>query len=377
MKTSTKKAILKALSAVSVIALVIILTTGCGNTNTEPEIARLTRPNEQTTDIEEKPETTATQQITTTAATTNAATTVTDKPPEDDKIVVGIINNPPSDSGYREKNVRDFEAVFHSENGYEAKTFYSLSNDEQILAAETFIADGVDYLLISAASSYGWDDVLASAKEAGIKVILFDRMIDTDEDNYEAAVISDIANQGEIAVEWLLAQNLEEYNVIHIQGAWGSDAQIGRSAALDEQFASGKMNKVVQTSIYWDESEAKAIVESVMNSGVDFNVIYAENDGMARGAVAALDEAGITHGLNGKVTIISFDCNKWALREVLAGNWNCDIQCGPFQAEDVHILIKMLERGETLTEKIIFTEEKAFDAATITQEDVDMYGLGE
>ena len=45
---------------------------------------------------------------------------------------------------------------------------YSLKNDEQLNAATQFITDGVDYLLISAAATDGWDSVLASAKEAGI-----------------------------------------------------------------------------------------------------------------------------------------------------------------------------------------------------------------
>ena len=51
------------------------------------------------------------------------------------EITVGIVNNPPSESGYREANVKDFEKVFTAENGYEAKTFYSLKNDEQLNAA--------------------------------------------------------------------------------------------------------------------------------------------------------------------------------------------------------------------------------------------------
>jgi simple sugar transport system substrate-binding protein len=298
-------------------------------------------------------------------------------PAASEKIVVGIVNNPPSESGYREANVKDFEKVFSAENGYEAKTFYSLQNDEQLNAAQQFITEGVDYLLISAAATTGWDSVLASAKEAGIKVFLFDRMIDTDESNYEAAVVSDMAKEGETAVAWLLAQNLPEYNIIHIQGAMGSDAQLGRTGALDEQFASGKMNKVVQQTASWDEAEAKSIVESVINSGEKFNVIYAENDGMAKGAVAALDENGITHGLKGDVKIMGFDCNKWALRELLAGNWNYDGQCSPFQAEVISGMIKDLEAGKTITQKKIITEEKGYDAATITQADIDSIGLGE
>ena len=291
-----------------------------------------------------------------------------------DTVKVGVVNNPPSESGYRAANVADFESVFTAENGYEMSPFYSLKNDEQLAAAQSFITDGVDVLLISAAETTGWDEVLTAAKEAGIKVYLFDRMIDVPEDLYEAAVVSDMAKEGETAVNWLLEQGLEEYNVIHIQGAMGSDAQIGRTGALDAQFESGKMKKVAQQTATWDEAEAKKIVESVINSGEKFNVIYAENDGMAKGAVAALDENGITHGVNGDVIIMGFDCNKWALKELKAGNWNYDGQCSPFQAQIISDLIKS---GETPAEKKIINEEKGFDAKTITDEDIATYGLGE
>ena len=293
---------------------------------------------------------------------------------KDGLIKIGVVNNPPSESGYREANVKDMETVFSKENGYDLKTFYSKVNDEQLQAAKGFITDGVDYLLISAAETTGWDDVLKKAKDAGVKVYIFDRKIAVDESLYEAAVVSDMAKEGETAVNWLLSQNLPEYNVIHIQGAMGSDAQVGRTGALDAQFASGKMKKVVQQTAGWDEAEAKKIVETVINSGEDFNVIYAENDGMAKGAVAALDENGITHGVNGKVIVIGFDCNKWALRELLAGKWNYDGQCSPFQAKIISDLIKS---GTTPSQKLIINEEKGFDAKTITENDINTYGLGD
>ena len=299
----------------------------------------------------------------------------------DDPIKVGVVNNPPSESGYREANVNDFVSVFTAENGYDAKFFYSIKNDEQLSAARQFITDGVDYLLISAAETTGWDAVLKDAQEAGIGVFLFDRMIDCDPALFEAAVVSDMAKESETAVNWLLEQKLDAYNVIHIQGAMGSDAQLGRTGALDEQFASGKMTKVVQQTATWDEAEAKKIVESVINSGDAFNVIYAENDGMAKGAVAALDEAGITHGVDKDVIVMGFDCNKWALRELQAGNWNYDGQCSPFQAQVISDMIHVLEAGgsiEGLNEsKQIISVEKGFDARTITEDDILTYGLGE
>ncbi len=292
-------------------------------------------------------------------------------------IKVGIINNPPSESGYRAANVADFEKVFTKANGYEVSTFYSLKNDEQLNAASQFITDGVDYILVSAAATDGWASVLTRAKEAGIKVFLFDRMLKASDSLYEAAVVSDMANQGTTAVAWLKAQKLPEYNVIHIQGAMGSDAQIGRTAALDKEFKSGTMKKVVQQTATWDEAEAKKIVESVINSKKKFNVVYAENDGMAKGAVAALDEAGITHGVGKKVVVMGFDCNKWALRELLAKRWNYDGQCSPFQASVIDGMIKKLEKGEKLATKKVISEEKGFDAKTITQKDIDTYGLGQ
>ena len=284
-------------------------------------------------------------------------------------IKVGIVNNPPSESGYRAANCADMEKVFSTANGYQAYTFYNIKNDEQLNAASQFITDGVDYLLISAAATDGWDGVLKRAKEAGIKVFLFDRMINVSDDLYECAVVSDMAEEGKSAVQWLKDQKFPVYNVVHIQGAMGSDAQIGRTGALDKEFKAGTMKKVVQQTATWDESEAKKIVESVINSGAKFNVIYAENTGMAKGAVAALDEAGITHGPKGDVAIMAFDCDSWAMRDLQAGNWSFIQQCSPFQAELIDSYIKA---GKVPAKKVI-NPERGFDAKTVTDADIAKY----
>ena len=104
-------------------------------------------------------------------------------------------------------------------------------------------------------------------------------------------------------------------------------------------------------------------------------MIYAENDDMAKGAVQALDKANISHGVGKDVIVMGFDCNKWALEELLAGNWNYDGQCNPFQASYIDAIIKDLENGKAPSSKVIVMDEKGFDAATITQEDVDNYGI--
>lgn len=292
-----------------------------------------------------------------------------------DLIKVGIINNDPNESGYRTANDKDLKAKFTEENGYDAQFAYSLKNDEQITAAKKFVQDGVDYLLISAADTAGWDSVLKDAQAEGIQVILFDRTIDADESLYAASIVSDMDKEGETAVNWLKDQALSEYNIIHIQGVMGSAAQQGRTGTLDEAVKSEGWKLVTQQTAEWNAEKAQQIVQSVIDSGEKFNVIYAENDDMAKGAVAALDKANISHGVGKDVVVMGFDCNKWALEELLAQNWNYDGQCNPFQASYIDEVIQKLEAGEEIEEKTIIMDEKGFDATTITQDDVDQYGI--
>ncbi len=311
----------------------------------------------------------------TTAETSDSSDTSSSSSASGDTIKVGIINNDPNESGYRTANDKDLKAMFCAENGYDASFAYSLKNDEQITAAQKFIQDGVDYLLLSAADTSGWDSVLKDAQDAGIQVILFDRTIDADPSLYAASIVSDMDKEGETAANWLKDQNLGEYKIIHLQGVMGSAAQQGRSGALDTLAKENGWTIVTQQTAEWNAEKAQQIVQSVIDSGESFNVIYAENDDMAKGAVEALDKANISHGVGKDVVVMGFDCNKWALEELLNKNWNYDGQCNPFQASYIDEVIKKLENGETLSEKTIIMEEKGFDASTITQDDVDNYGI--
>jgi len=160
----------------------------------------------------------------------------------------------------------------------------------------------------------------------------------------------------------------------------GTAAQVGRTKALVDKVAADEKWKLVgdkSQSAEWNAEKAQQIVEAAISAGDKFNVIYAENDDMAKGAVAALDKAGMTHGKDGDVIIMGFDCNKWALKEVLAGTWNFDGQCNPIQSPYIDEVIKTLEDGGSVAEKQIIVEEKIFDCDTITEQDVQDFGIGE
>lgn len=288
-------------------------------------------------------------------------------------INVGIVNLPPEESGYRQANVEDMNEVFSRENGYDAKQTNTADNSEQMAAARGYIRDGVDYLLISAANASGWDDVLQSAKRAGVKVILFDREIDTDPSNYEAALLSDMYFEGDLAVEWVLDNVTEPINLILIRGQMGSAAEIGRSAAVLNAEKEGKLTIVADGTggDTWSPEEARKVVEAAIAAKKDFNVIYAQNDGMAQGAVQALQAAGISHGKDGKVKIIGFDFNRFALRNVQAGYWDADVQCNPRQASVIEEWI----RSGNIPQGIVYQEEIVLTTDTITDEDIEKHGI--
>jgi simple sugar transport system substrate-binding protein len=294
-------------------------------------------------------------------------------------IKVGIVNLPPEESGYRQANVEDMNNVFSKANGYDAKQTNTGDNSEQIAAAQGYIRDGVNYLLISAANASGWDNVLKSAKDAGVTVFLFDRTIDTDPSNFQAALVSDMPSQGANSVKWLLSQGLSEYNVVLIRGQLGSSAELGRSGALLDAQKAGKVNIVADGTggDSWSLEEARKVVEAAITAGKDFNVIYAENDGMAQGAVQALDAAGITHGKDGKVKIMGYDFNRWALRNIQAGYWDYDQQSSPRQAAEISKWIKAQVAGKSIPSGIVYVKEIGVSTSTVTDEIIQNLGIND
>ena len=98
-----------------------------------------------------------------------------------------------------------------------------------------------------------------------------------------------------------------------------------------------------------------------------FNVVVCQNDNEAYGAMDAMDAAGITYGVDGDVTLISFDATHDGLQYTLDGKINCDVECNPIQAETVKGVIEKMQAGEDY-EKTTLVEDQAFVAPGIESE---------
>ena len=286
---------------------------------------------------------------------------------ESDLVVVGF-SQVGSESDWRKANTISMENAFSAENGYRLILDDAQQKQErQITAIRNFINQGVDYIVLAPITMEGWDTVLTEAKAAGIPVIIVDRMVDTDDpDLFTCWVGSDTRREGDTAVQWMEKNLSGPLRIVHLQGNIGSSAQAGRTDGLDAGLQAHKdWELVFRAPGDFVQAKGQELMEEVLEKGIDFNVIYAENDNMAYGAVNALKNHDIVPGKD--VTIISFDAAHDALHMVLSGELNLDVECNPLHGPRVRALIEQLRAGKT-PQKYTYVEEVYFDAENLTEQ---------
>lgn len=297
------------------------------------------------------------------------------EPPAEQLIVVGV-SQVGAESDWRVANSESLKAVFTEENGYRLLFEDARQKQEnQIAAIRRFIQQQVDYIVLMPLCETGWDSVLQEAKEAGIPVILVDRMADVeDETLFAAHVGSDFRRQGDTAISWLEQENARlgrtKLDIIHIQGTLGSTAQLGRTQALEEAVAAHEDWRLL---FQFDGDFTQAKTYEVMGaylSGPDapenIDVVYCENDNEAFGAIQALEEAGYTCG-DGGVTIISFDAARNGLRYCLEGKISLVVECNPLLGPLAEESVRMLEEGR-VPEKHRYIDEQYFTRDALSAE---------
>ena len=286
----------------------------------------------------------------------------------DEAIVVGF-SQVGAESDWRNTNTRSMQDALSVRNGYRLIFDDSQQKQQrQITAIRNFIQQEVDYIVLAPTTEKGWDTVLGEAKAAGIPVIIVDRMIEVaDEELFTCWVGSDFREEGRTAVAWMESHFGDRpLRIVHLQGNIGSSAQIGRTEGLDDGLARHPAWKLTfRDAGDFTQAKGQELVEQLIEQGVDFDVIYAENDNMAYGAIDALKAAGLTPGED--VTLISFDANRAALELILAGEISCDVECNPLHGPRVKAIIEALEAGET-PPKLTFVKETSFSAETLTPE---------
>lgn len=289
---------------------------------------------------------------------------------ETDRIVVGV-SQLGSESGWRTANTESVQSVFTNENGY----FLLFSNarqkqENQIKAIRSFIQQEVDYIVVAPVVETGWETVLEEAKEAGIPVILSDRMMEVSDDSlFEAWVGGNFVQEGETCGDWLAeyleeqGRGDEEINMVTIQGTIGASAQVGRTEGMANKLEEHSNWKMLEMqSGEFTQAKGQEVMESFLKSYDDIDVVICENDNEAFGAIDAIKAAGKSCGPDGDIIVVSFDSVKAAFESMIAGDLNATFECNPLHGPRVAEIIQKLEAGETV-DKIQYVDESYFDTS--------------
>lgn len=306
-----------------------------------------------------------------------------------------------SESDWRSANTKSIQNALAKKNGF--SLIFSngrQSQENQIKDVRSFIFQEVDYIVIAPVTETGWDTVLEEARQAGIPVIIVDRMIETkDESLYVACVGTDKYLEGMKAGQWLEkyleeqkkennvskkkdplleetpskeknGQNKDIINIVVLEGTLYSTAQIGRSKGfIDVAKLHSNWNILAHENGDFTKAKGKEVMEKFLKRYDDIDVLVSQNDDMTFGAIEAIQEAGLTCGINGDITIISFDAVSEAFDKMEAGLINVDIECNPLQGPIIAEIIERLEKGEKV-DKISYVDGKVFEAETASSDRV-------
>jgi ribose transport system substrate-binding protein len=136
----------------------------------------------------------------------------------------------------------------------------------QISAINNFIDSGYDAIVVNAQNPTAFGPVIKRAKEAGVILVAFDNILDT-EDAIDVDV--DQKGLGALWAKWLINKVPNGGKVLEVRGVAGTSVDTDRHNGIHETLdASGKKWNVTEVVGKWDDPTAqKATADAIATSG--------------------------------------------------------------------------------------------------------------
>jgi D-xylose transport system substrate-binding protein len=194
---------------------------------------------------------------------------------------------------------------------------------QQLTDIDSLINKGADVLIVLAKDSVAIQPAVDKAKQAGIPVIAYDRLIFDSETFY---ISFNNVGVGGIMAD-VMTKAVPEGNYVIIKGHKADPNADFLRAGMDEFLKplvdSGKIKIVFEDyTDTWKTENAQANMETALNqSNNDVQAVISENDSMAIGVIQALDRVGLA----GEVPVTGQDGDKANLNQVALGNQLVDV----------------------------------------------------
>ena len=162
---------------------------------------------------------------------------------------------------------------------------------------DNFIDANVNALLVVPTDVAIVKPIAKKAGRAGIPLVIVNRLPnESTMKNVDAYVGSESIQAGIIQAESIVGMlDGKQGNVAILMGVLGHEAQINRTEGNKQVFAKHSNIKVIaEQEGRWDRAKALQITEDWLQAHPEINVIVANNDEMAIGALLAAKKAGLT-----------------------------------------------------------------------------------
>jgi len=164
--------------------------------------------------------------------------------------------------------------------------------DTQLGQVENFIAQGVDAILVVAVDTDAAGPMTDAAAAAGIPLVYVNRR-PSDLPAGVPYVGSDSLLSGLLEMEQLAKLANGKGNVVILQGDPANEAAVLRTQGCKDIVAKNPGMKVTKEAAgNWQRDKGLEIMENWLQSGDQIDIVCANNDEMALGAIAALKAAG-------------------------------------------------------------------------------------
>ena len=168
----------------------------------------------------------------------------------------------------------------------------------QLSQVQNLIASGVDALVVTAVSAASTPQITKMAKAANIPLVYVNRMPS------DSAVLggnstfvgSDETWSGTLAAFELCKLSAGTGKAVMLQGILSNEAAITRSKDFEEVLELSMCNGIELQAIEvgsWQRTKGNDIVSNWLSSGMEIDIVFANNDEMGLGAIQALKNAGI------------------------------------------------------------------------------------
>nr|WP_206663237.1 sugar ABC transporter substrate-binding protein [Ningiella ruwaisensis] len=178
---------------------------------------------------------------------------------------------------------------------------------QQVALIDQMIASGVDAIVIAPADSKAVVPAIVRALKAGITVVNIDNRLDEQAlSDYGVSVPfvgPDNKAGARMAAEFAASRLNEGDPVIVLEGIPSAINSQQRVAGFMEAINSANLNLVARQSADWEQTKAAQVSASLLIQHPETTAIFAANDNMALGALAAVQRAN----LSDSILIVGFD----------------------------------------------------------------------